>query len=58
MRCPPGSVCGLGWLVFEVLLPSGPGGLGTEPCGTPLQPAFEAVPTRDGSSWGPIVQPA
>ena len=25
---PPGSVCGSGWLVFEVLLPSRAGGLG------------------------------
>ena len=25
---PPGSVCGSGWLVFEVLLPSSTGGLG------------------------------
>lgn len=52
---PPGSVCGSGWLVFEVLLSSRAGRPGREQspvvhcCRLPPRPGS----SQDGSSWAP-----
>ena len=52
---PPGCVCGSGWLVFQVPLPSGPGGLGgNRALGYTAADLLGQYPLTMGPPWAPL----
>ena len=52
---PPGCVCGSGWLVFQVPLPSGPGGLGgNRALGYTAADLLGQYPLAMGPPWAPL----